>query len=59
VNRNEQIKLTAAALNNGGLASVMFAALGNAHHWGPALWYLAAGAVALLVARRYVGRVTP
>lgn len=59
MNRNEQIKLTAAALNNGGVASVMFAALGNAHSWGPALVYLAAGLTLLLTARRYVGRVTP
>jgi hypothetical protein len=59
VNRNEQIKLTAAALNNGGVASVMFAALGNAHSWGPTLLYLAFGIAALFAARRYVGRVTP
>jgi threonine/homoserine/homoserine lactone efflux protein len=56
MNGNEQIKLTATALNNG-VASGMFAALGNAHSWGPALLYLAFGIAALLAARRYVGRV--
>jgi hypothetical protein len=59
MNRNEQIKLTATALNNGGVASVMFAALGNAHSLGPALGCLAAGIVLIFAARRYVGRVTP
>jgi hypothetical protein len=59
MNHNEQIKLTAGALNNGGVAAVMFAALGNAHSWGPALVYLAAGVVLIFAARRYVGRVTP
>jgi hypothetical protein len=59
VNRNEQIKLPAAALNNGGVAAIMFAALGNAHGWGPTLAYLGVGIAALFVARRYVGRVTP
>jgi hypothetical protein len=59
VNRNEQIKLTATALNNGGVASVMFAALGSAHSWGLTLLYFIAGVIALLTARRYVGRVTP
>jgi hypothetical protein len=59
MNRNEQIKLSASALNNGGVAAVMFAALGNAHSWGPALLYLAFGLAALLAARHYVGRVQP
>ena len=51
---------------NGGMASVMFAALGNAHSWGPALLYLAIGiaavaafhaAIAELVAAEDVDRV--
>ena len=59
MNRNEQIKLTATTLNNGSVAACMFAALGNAHSWGPALLYLAFGIAAIFAARHYVGRVQP